>query len=708
MEFGNEIITASMPLAPQTVGSPGRGLTIEPIASLRRHPLFAIAAFLLTVVPGILFVKSKIKPKFSAETLVYVSPTFMKNLSEDNEQETQFFQYNTFIQHQVKSVTRYDVIVSALNALGKKRTLWQQPGEADSKAVERLQESIVVTRVPDTYQISIVLDGPKSEGLAEVVNSVAAAFVENARKEEFYGRPERLQKLAGEQERLTKLFEEKSARRTELTGQLGFVALPSGGPNPYDELLLRRKEELASARKARIDAEARLAAANAANQAGLHATAAEITSTDGGLASLKSSLNRRRSELLTQLSGLAPNTPLRNGAKQELAAIEAELERASSQLIQQTSSDVLERLRAELRRTQMVEARLKEDTDKLTAQGRQFGTTVRDASEIGLELEQIRNRINAVRNRSEYLLLESDAPGFVRIFSEARPPTRPGKDGSKKLMAMALAAALFAGVLLPVGVDFLDTRVRDVASVEKALGIPVLGMMIEQNGMNTQQARNHAMRLAVGLERAVQRSGARTFFFTGATQTSGTTFLTNAIGRELSQLGRRVLIIHANVQQAHIKEPFEFTAPGLVQLLRQELALHDVIGVGRSAGPTRIFLGQPGSGQNLPALSRMRDLLAAVSRQFDVVLVDGAPLLSSADAEYLAGVCDATVMVVRAGTTTRKHLDDVGGLLKKLNPANVGLILTRVATKPAPRKPAVVSASSTLSIFSEQRLNTNT
>src|ERR1700694_3324912 len=77
---------------------------INPLGSLRAHPWLAVAAFLLTLAAVFLVLRPKMQPKYSAQALVYVSPTFMRNLSEDKEQETQFYQYNTFIQHEVKSI----------------------------------------------------------------------------------------------------------------------------------------------------------------------------------------------------------------------------------------------------------------------------------------------------------------------------------------------------------------------------------------------------------------------------------------------------------------------------------------------------------------------------------------------------------------------------------------------------------------------------
>jgi succinoglycan biosynthesis transport protein ExoP len=78
--------------------------------------------------------------------------------------------------------------------------------------------------------------------------------------------------------------------------------------------------------------------------------------------------------------------------------------------------------------------------------------------------------MNDVNDRIEYLTLESDAPGFLRVFALALPPAHAGKDGSKKLIAIILAVALLAGLVLPVTVDLFDERVHDAIGAERALG----------------------------------------------------------------------------------------------------------------------------------------------------------------------------------------------------------------------------------------------
>ena len=50
-------------------------------------------------------------PVYSATSTIYVSPNFPKTLTDDREQQ---YQYETYIQEEMHSITRYDVIADAI------------------------------------------------------------------------------------------------------------------------------------------------------------------------------------------------------------------------------------------------------------------------------------------------------------------------------------------------------------------------------------------------------------------------------------------------------------------------------------------------------------------------------------------------------------------------------------------------------------------
>jgi Mrp family chromosome partitioning ATPase len=67
-----------------------------------------------------------------------------------------------------------------------------------------------------------------------------------------------------------------------------------------------------------------------------------------------------------------------------------------------------------------------------------------------------------------------------------------------------------------------------------------------------------------------------------------------------------------------------------------------------------------------------------MSSEYDIVLIDAAPLLLSAETEYLARMADVTVLVSEAGTTKKAWLTRAARLLERLGVAGAAAIVNKV------------------------------
>ena len=65
-----------------------------------------------------------------------------------------------------------------------------------------------------------------------------------------------------------------------------------------------------------------------------------------------------------------------------------------------------------------------------------------------------------------------------------------------------------------------------------------------------------------------------------------------------------------------------------------------------------------------------------MSTRFDLTVVDGPPVLATADTALLAGAVEATVLVVRAKRTTFDELKDALTALRAAGAQIVGTVLT--------------------------------
>ena len=84
----------------------------------------------------------------------------------------------------------------------------------------------------------------------------------------------------------------------------------------------------------------------------------------------------------------------------------------------------------------------------------------------------------------------------------------------------------------------------------------------------------------------------------------------------------------------------------------------------------------------LLAGKRFADLLEEATNNYDVVVMDGPPVLGLADAPRLSGMADATVFVLEANRTSREHARVAIRRLVKAGADQIGLVISKYdATK---------------------------
>ena len=656
---------------------PGRG--IKPLVSLLDHPRLAMTVSLVVLVLGAPVAWLKGAPQYAVEAVVQVAPRYMKNLAEDQELEFQSnTQYRQFVQQQIRSIPRFDIVRDALRKLGD-RAHWAKPEETERHAVERLQGALQVAAVPDTYLIRISLEGKKNDALSEIVNAITEIYLARAKVEQIYGAEDRSKNLLVRERELLDQIEAKAKRRALIAQDLSLTTFSEGTPNPYDLLVATLRTKVSDARQRRIDAEAALAAFR------LHGdTNVSIRSVndgvlnDPGLNALKNSLYKRRAELLLQMSGLRADHPVREAALREMKEIEQELSEQARLLAGDLRGNLQARFAATAEQASRVEKALDTELATLERRATEFAHLFQGAMTLTSELNQSRIELEKVRQRLNYLSVESSSLGFVRLVTPALPPENPFGPGRKKMLLMVMAAALVSGLLAPTIRDLLDQRLYTVNDVEKLAGIAPAGWQIERSDAASDLfAEEQLRRLASSLLKSRQEGHGRVFGFTGIKSGVGTTTLVLDLAVTLGRLGLKVLLIEAN---GFSHDPrFDTGRPGLVEFLSGQVRATQIVAPGTATLPPRVGIGGTGSGRvQLQRLDRLAELLRHWSATADFILVDMPPLLVAADAELLTRIVGNVLMVVQAGVTEKGELLRARRLLLKIDPPAVGIVVNRI------------------------------
>jgi capsular exopolysaccharide synthesis family protein len=279
----------------------------------------------------------------------------------------------------------------------------------------------------------------------------------------------------------------------------------------------------------------------------------------------------------------------------------------------------------------------------------------------------------------------------IRIIENAPLPKRPIRPDKMRLMLLALAGGLAAGLGLAFGLNALDSSFKTVDKAERVLNLPILGA-IPRNANDgplvfddvTSAAAEAFRTLRTSLSLLGKAELRKVTLFTSAVPAEGKTFCAINHAISLAQQGLRTLLIDADLRRPSVSTTLLHKAvtPGLSDLLAGqsvfELSVHQ-------AEQANLFVLPAGSRTPNPAelLSRsdLGALIAQAASQFDRIVIDTAPVNAVSDTLLLVEHAQSVCLVVRAGSTARKAVLRASATLTAAGHRPVGVIVNRLTIR---------------------------
>jgi len=654
---------------------------INPLLSLKKHYRVGLWVALLVVLIGLPVAWVKGKSYYTAESVFLVAPTYMKNMRSDPELEFQSnSQYRQYVNHLSVTVTRYDVMERALAKLRKAGIDTQPKALTERKYIERLQKQVYVRAIPDTYMVRVGMDGDAKEHLDKLINTITEVFIETTKAEQLYGSAERIETLQATATQLRKEIAKFEAARVELAGTLGLTTFAENVTSPYDPLLAQTREKYTAASLERIQIEATFAAFLKQREvpSSLARSLLEMRLQDNGLQAVRNEVVKRAEELRRIMAGLEERHPARQAASVELAQINQMLDSKESAFDKLIFDTEYRRLQGALQQRRQIESENKALLDALVAQASTYARNFQQAMKLTAEIRKRDKDLQDIRDRLNFLSLENDAIGFVRLVTPAMQPDTPLGVGRTKMLLLVLVAACGLGLAVPVGVDMLNRSIRSMKDAEKAMGIPAAGWQpAADDAVSNLFAEEQIRRFVSTLMRNRARTDRKIFAFTSVGSSSATMRVILDVARVIQQLGPRVLVVDANSYESH--PDLELLRPGLSDYLAgkaqaeelvqshlyQEHAL-DVVGFG-----SRRVVGV----QRLDLLKQITQRWAA---EYEFILYNLPPILLSADTEFLIETLGQVFVVVEAEVATKGEVSHAKRLLQRIDPEAVGLFVNHI------------------------------
>lgn len=285
---------------------------------------------------------------------------------------------------------------------------------------------------------------------------------------------------------------------------------------------------------------------------------------------------------------------------------------------------------------------------------------------------------------------EGDATVTARSIDPASPAafqTSPNKQQDAVLGAILGFLAASVAIVLAAA---LDTRVRSESALKAITELPVLGSVeqtapsadprpvsIRQPNGSAAEAFRH---VRSGLRFASASHETRSLAITSSVPAEGKTWLAANLAFVLAETGKRVLLIDADLRKPRVADAFGIVgAVGLTTVLIDAIPLRSAVQPWPRSTLEILPSGAvPPNPAELLASERMKELIQQVADQYDLVVIDTAPVQVVADATVIAQQVDSVLIVADTTHVRRAQLEAAIEALDRTGAHISGVVLNRV------------------------------
>lgn len=280
-------------------------------------------------------------------------------------------------------------------------------------------------------------------------------------------------------------------------------------------------------------------------------------------------------------------------------------------------------------------------------------------------------------------------------LDRATLPTTPVFPRKRLTLLVAALLGLILAVAAAILRENLATKVESPEDLERVSGIPVFGEIPTEPAItrmhnpddllddSRMRATQEALRdLRTNL--LFSAGNVRSIVFTSPQGSHGKTTISFGLAVTLARAGTKTLLVDGDLRKGRMPEMLEIPrTPGLMEVLAgtpiEEVIQHtslemlDVMpGGDRGGDPVEQLTSE------FPAvLSRLEEL-------YEVIVIDGTPLVPISDARILARYTDAAIIVASAGKATRRQVRTAIARLSLISVRPTAMVLNNYSARGTP------------------------
>ena len=281
----------------------------------------------------------------------------------------------------------------------------------------------------------------------------------------------------------------------------------------------------------------------------------------------------------------------------------------------------------------------------------------------------------------------------VRVLDLPQVPQNPSSDASGRFLAMATLLGLGLGMMGAIVRDRMDPAVRRPEQVTRDLGLPILATIPHarrRNGRLRDEDQEQLVEAFRNLRLAVSYGhgggGPLVATITSPGVGDGKSFTTSNLALAYAELGYSTLIIDGDIRRGTVHTLFSRDRkPGLTDYLAGDAIASEVI---RETEHHSLHVVPSGvrfrDAPELLGLPAMAEFVEELREEYEVILIDSAPLGAAVDAYILGTLAGSLLLVLRNGATDRELAEMRLNELDRLPIRVLGAVLNDVPTGSGP------------------------
>jgi capsular exopolysaccharide synthesis family protein len=577
-----------------------------------------------------------------------------------------------------------------------------------------------VTPIPRTRLVKVAFESQNPTLAARIINEHAQEFIEQNLQFKFEATTQASDFLSDQIKGLQATLEKSEDKLQDYSRQ-NRILFTDDGKNTAMEKLRQLEEEYTKVQADRIEKEALV------HQI-VDGRADSLPQLLGNV--LISQLSVQAADLRRQEANLAvtfgPDYPSRLRIRSQIDGIEKDIKREKN--------SIAETVKAEF-------GAASEREKLLGTELEQQRTVVNDINQDIIQYNILKREVESNKQLYDGLLTRLKEAGVsaglrasnIRIVDRADIPSKPARPQKILNLFLSFLGGLVSGIGLAFLQEYVDTSLNSPDEIMQTLGLPTLAVIPKLASVSGKRgslygqpynqgygyeskpdlpiASDDLKQLEGGVEKrrrqridliihtsptslmaeayrslrtslllSAPNHPPKTILITSSLPSEGKTATVLNLAVSLTQSGRRTLLIDGDMRKPRLHSALQLgNVPGLSSFLTGAAKLQDVIHESAIPNLFAIPCGAiPPNPGELILSERFRQMIQAVTEYFDYIIVDSPPLSHVSDARILANSCEASILVIKAASTSRHGAVKAVDQLNESHADLVGIVLNDV------------------------------